>query len=106
MTRIGVRAALRETVETALITGSAKKQPYRLHINLPATALLAVDRQPAVAVSPDGASVVYVARRGSRTQLHLRRTDQFEATPLAGTEGGDSPIFSPDGAWIAFAAEG
>jgi serine/threonine-protein kinase len=103
---LGLGAAVVVALVTALIARPGERPPYRLHINLPATAPLAVDRQPAMAVSPDGASVVYVARRGSRTQLHLRRTDQFEATPLAGTEGGDSPIFSPDGAWIAFAAEG
>src|SRR2546427_4076484 len=103
---LGLGAAVVVALLTAFITRPGERPPYRLHINLPATAPLAVDRQPAMAVSPDGASVVYVARRGSRTQLHLRRTDQFEATPLAGPEGGGSPVFSPHRAWIAFAAEG
>ena len=99
-------AAALIVLATVLITRPAERPPSRLHINLPATVPLALDRQPALAVSPDGATIVYVARRGSRTQLHLRRTEQFDATPLAGTEGGESPIFSPDGAWIVFAAEG
>ena len=32
--------------------------------------------------------------------------DQIEVRPLAGTEGATGPVFSPDGAWIAFVADG
>src|SRR5205814_9207759 len=39
------------------------------------------------------------------TRLFLRRLDQFDATPLAGTEGADSPFFSPDSHWVAFVAD-
>jgi len=59
-------------------------------------------------VSPDGSEIVYVGvdrsvARGT-TRLFLRRLDQFDATPLAGTEGADSPAFSPDSEWVAFVA--
>jgi serine/threonine-protein kinase len=32
--------------------------------------------------------------------------DQFESSPIAGTEGADGPVFSPDGQWVAFFAGG
>ncbi len=61
----------------------------------------------AIAISPDGAYIVYVATRGSgRAQLFLRRLDAFKAEPVAGTEDAVSPFFSPDSQWIAFFADG
>ena len=46
--------------------------------------------------------------RGRRTQtrLFIRNLDQLQATALAGTEGAESPFFSPDGQWLAFFAGG
>ncbi|OFW21476.1 MAG: hypothetical protein A3H97_16070 [Acidobacteria bacterium RIFCSPLOWO2_02_FULL_65_29] len=56
-----------------------------------------------VAISPDGARMVYVAN----TRLYLRSLSELEARPVPGTEApqGDfvsSPAFSPDGQSIAF----
>ena len=45
---------------------------------------------------------MYGARRDGTSQLFLRPLDRFEVTPIAGTEGGYSPFFSPDGTWIGF----
>jgi serine/threonine-protein kinase len=62
---------------------------------------------PAVAISPSGANVVYVASRGSGSaQLFLRPLDALKAEPIAGTEGATAPFFSPDGQFIAFFAAG
>jgi eukaryotic-like serine/threonine-protein kinase len=61
---------------------------------------------PAVAISPDGSQMAYVAARGGRTQLVLRRMNAVEPTPVAGTTGALGPFFSPDGDWIAFFAGG
>jgi serine/threonine protein kinase/Tol biopolymer transport system component len=58
-----------------------------------------------VALSRDGTQLAYTSA-GQDYQLMLRRMDQFEATPLRGTELGEFPIFSPDGAWIAFSTRG
>jgi serine/threonine-protein kinase len=57
-----------------------------------------------MALSPDGARLVYSATSGDRPQLYLRNIDQFDAEPIAGTEGGTSPFFSPDGQWLGFFA--
>ena len=60
---------------------------------------------PAVAISPDGANIVYVASRGSGpAQLFLRPLNALKAEPITGTEGAASPFFSPDSQWIAFFA--
>jgi eukaryotic-like serine/threonine-protein kinase len=57
-----------------------------------------------VAISPDGKLLVYVADPvGSQTSmLYLRRLDTVGARPIAGTEGGFAPFFSPDSLSIGF----
>ena len=55
-----------------------------------------------VALSPDGASLVYVALNPRGNQLYLRRMDELTASPIPGTEGGVNPFFSPDGRWITY----
>jgi eukaryotic-like serine/threonine-protein kinase len=60
-----------------------------------------------LALSPDGTGLVYVAvPREGRTQLYMRRLDQFEPVAMAGTEGGSAPFFSPDGRWVGFYGNG
>jgi serine/threonine-protein kinase len=59
--------------------------------------------QPDLAISPDGAQVVYVGPADDGlNQLWLRRTDQLDAVPIPGTEGAYTPAFSPDGDRVAF----
>jgi Tol biopolymer transport system component/predicted Ser/Thr protein kinase len=63
--------------------------------------------EPTIAVSPDGASLVYVGRVAStEPRLYLRRMDRLEGVLLAGTEGATSPFFSPDGKSVGFFAGG
>jgi serine/threonine-protein kinase len=65
---------------------------------------LSANAEGVVAISPDGQHIVYVS--GQNDMLYVRDIDRFEARPLPGTEGADTPAFSPDGAWIAFFAGG
>jgi serine/threonine-protein kinase len=58
-----------------------------------------------LALSPDGRTVVYVAQRQGTQQLFRLALDQLEPVPIAGTEGGEFPVFSPDGQWIGFFAD-
>jgi len=60
----------------------------------------------AVALSPDGKTLVFDAIWGGRPQLYARAMDQLSATPISGTSGGSSPFFSPDGQWVGFGADG
>jgi eukaryotic-like serine/threonine-protein kinase len=65
----------------------------------------------AMALSSDGRFVVYSAVKENPTpqdkpRLYLRRIDQLEAKPIAGTEGGLRPFLSPDDRWVGFWADG
>jgi serine/threonine-protein kinase len=59
-----------------------------------------------IALSPDGRALVYSGPGEGGTRLWLRRIDQLDATPIAGTEGAASPFFSPDGQRIGFIKDG
>ncbi len=56
-------------------------------------------------ISRDGRTLVYCARREGIVRLYVRSFDEREAVELAGTENASNPFFSPDGQWIAFAAD-
>jgi serine/threonine-protein kinase len=58
------------------------------------------------AISPDGGTLVYSVGRRGGTVLYARRSDQLEGHPIPGTEEASQPLFSPDGAWVAFEVEG
>jgi hypothetical protein len=57
-------------------------------------------------LSPDGKSLVFVASGDSPQRLWLRRLDKADAQPLAGTDDGNYPFWSPDNRSIAFFANG
>ena len=79
----------------------------RVAIALPPESKLDHKVNPALALSPDGTRLTYVAVQGTNApQLFLRVMDGTAATPIAGTEGAHSPFFSPDGQWIGFFAQG
>ena len=61
---------------------------------------------PAVAISPDGTLIAYVAARGGQTELFLRPINAVEAKAIVGTRNATTPFFSPDNRWIAFFADG
>jgi WD40-like Beta Propeller Repeat len=52
---------------------------------------------PVVAISRDGAWLVYVGLTTADRMLYLRNTSTGEVRPLAGTNGATHPFFSPDG---------
>ncbi len=56
------------------------------------------------ALSPDGSLLVFRDPLNGPGQLYVKRRDGIVAQPLAGTEGGAAPFFSPDGQWIGFVA--
>ncbi len=79
----------------------------RTVINLPPGQQLAgLNDGSAVALSPDGTHLAYVARQGGTQELYLRAMDSLEAKPIPGTEGAGNPFFSPDGQWVGFFAAG
>jgi serine/threonine protein kinase len=73
----------------------------RFDVNTPPTA------EPAsFAISPDGQRLVFSASNEGKSQLWVRPLDSVAAQPLAGTEGGQSPFWSPDSASLGFFADG
>jgi len=60
----------------------------------------------ALAITQDGKRLVFVGRTGDVSRLYVRALDGTMASELKGTEGAESPVFSPDGRWIAFWAGG
>ncbi len=59
-----------------------------------------------LAISPDGQKIVFVATSDARPRLWLRSLDSVSARPLAGTDGGFFPFWSPDNRSIGFFADG
>jgi eukaryotic-like serine/threonine-protein kinase len=56
-------------------------------------------------LSPEGRYLAYVVGSAGDVgsfKLYLRFLGRLEDTPLAGTEAGYNPFFSPDGQWIGF----
>ena len=74
----------------------------RFTITMPAATPFSSSNYPDVAISPDGKLIVYAGGVGDQQQLYARHLDALTATPLAGTELGRGPFFSPDGKWVGF----
>jgi serine/threonine-protein kinase len=72
----------------------------------PGQQLAGLESGPAVALSPDGMHLAYVARQGGIQQLYLRAMGSLEAKPIPSTEGATAPFFSPDGQWLGLFAGG
>jgi serine/threonine-protein kinase len=66
---------------------------------------LGLTSQWPIALSEDGVRIAYAGRRGGKTQLFVRTLSESAPRVLEGTEGCQSPFFSPDGQWIGFFAE-
>jgi serine/threonine protein kinase len=79
-------------------------------VNLSATAAagqkIFISDIPALAISPDGKFVAYSLTESGSSRIFLRPLNNFQSTPIKGTENGTAPFFSPDGQWLGFVADG
>jgi len=66
---------------------------------------LSLIRYPAVAISPDGSTLAFLANSDGVTRLYVRRRDDTEVRMIPGTERALDATFSADGQWIAFVAD-
>jgi serine/threonine-protein kinase len=93
-------------VSALAIASTSWRQPAahlsRYNLELPPKGSLSLALRPAVTISADGRSVVFVATVDGIDRLYLRRIDAFESTAIAGTEGASNPVISPDGRAVAF----
>jgi serine/threonine-protein kinase len=78
----------------------------RLSVTLPPDVRFPDLTTPQIALSPDGALLVYSAIRNNVRELYLRHIDSLDTKAIPGTEGGEQPFFSPDGQWVGFFARG
>jgi eukaryotic-like serine/threonine-protein kinase len=87
---------------------SAPPKPVtRAVINLPpGQQLTGLDAGSALALSPDGTELAYVATQGGTQRIYLRAMDSLNSNPVPGTEGAIEPFFSPNGQWLGFFADG
>ena len=75
----------------------------RVTINFPDAARMhKAQPQPSLAFSPDGQTIVFTAVGPEGTQLHMRRLDGYDVTPIPGTADARQAFFSPNGKWIGF----
>ena len=92
---------------SALVVPARVPAPRTLLASIGADASLATDLGASAILSPDGTTLAFVAQQqAGQTRLFVRKLDQLLAAAFAGTEGANSPFFSPDGQWLAFFAGG
>jgi Tol biopolymer transport system component len=118
--RIGARPAWRRWVRLAaevallgaalslLLTRHSEKPGFSVQASIlppPGDGFWSNLTQP-VAISPDGKFLAIIAMRNGHTQLWLRRLDQSDAQPIAGSEDASNPFWSPDSRNIAFFVPG
>ncbi|HUF68593.1 MAG TPA: protein kinase, partial [Longimicrobiales bacterium] len=113
-------AVLASVAAVTQVTGPrASADPPAMHLRLPLQPgdrlaapegdnLRNADRpsRTAFTFTPDGRALVYSGVRNGRQMLFLRPLAGEVASPIAGTEGGESPFFSPDGTSLGFWAAG
>jgi serine/threonine-protein kinase len=80
----------------------------RFEFPLPAGQFLVHQFRHGAELSPDGTRIAFVGQRRlgleaiEDSKLFLKSLDQWDATPIPGTEGGTNPFFSADGQWLGF----
>jgi serine/threonine-protein kinase len=84
---------------------AASRQPTTWqYVSLGDSVTLVTD-YPAMALSPDGAMLVFKDNR-QNGRLWIKRRGELDPAPIPGTERAQNPTFSPDGEWVAFVADG
>lgn len=61
---------------------------------------------PRIAISPDGTQIAFNATKDGKTEMWVRRLDSGEARALSGSEGSETPFWSPDSRSVGFFAAG
>jgi serine/threonine protein kinase len=85
-------------------TPAAEPNPVRFSLFPPEKGSFEGD---APVVSPDGRRIVFVARDSTgNSMIWMRNLATLQSTPMAGTENGTYPFWSPDSRFLAFFRDG
>jgi Tol biopolymer transport system component len=66
------------------------------------SAIGASENRMRLAISPDGRQLAFMAETDGVQQIWIRPLSSLQARPLAGTENGSMPFWSPDGKYVGF----
>jgi Tol biopolymer transport system component len=94
-------------VAANLLRGGGKSNSALIRFTVsppPGTSLNSTERT--VAISPDGTRLALSASTSDGPRLYVRELNAAAPVPIAGTENGTNPMFSPDGKTLAFFAGG
>ena len=101
----GVSALLALATVTAILITRTNSPALRNDVTRVSLALpvpLDLGERDALAFSRDGSRFAFVGVEGGGTKIFIQDLAGFDARPLPGTEGGNTPFFSPDGEWLGF----
>ncbi|MBV8772731.1 MAG: serine/threonine-protein kinase, partial [Deltaproteobacteria bacterium] len=107
-TALGWLLAVAAVVTTAIYAKrlTSAQQLVRAQIQRPAGFDFDFVFSGAPAVSPDGQQIAFVAVKGPKGMIFVQRLSTGNAEPLAGTETGIFPFWSPDGKYLGFFSNG
>ena len=86
-------------------TATLRQPVARFTLTLPSEAAFVDGGGVRMALSPDGARLVYIGGSPATAQLFMRPLDRLTPVPIADTRGAFAPFFSPDGKWLGFLVE-
>jgi Tol biopolymer transport system component len=89
-------AAIGWTARPTVPASPGAARPVRLDLLLPSGFELFTISGTPITISPDGATIAFVAGGRGTRQVFLRRLDATESTPLRGTEAAVAAFFGPD----------
>ena len=91
---IAIGVAIWSLMSPTPTTSTPTPQPVlRSMVALPTDVRMANLDRPAVALSPDGTQLAYIATSSGTAQLYLRSMGQLEANPIPDTENAHYPFF-------------
>jgi len=86
--------------------GHEPRPPLTFGVLTPPEHFLTRSQLPILDLSADGRTLLFVAEGSESSGIFRRTFDRLSAARIAGTEGAENPLLSPDGRWIAFFSGG
>jgi len=80
----------------------APEPTLRFSVEMPNESTQRLGSGGQIAITPDGRNIVTSRVQRSGRGLQVRALDRFEPRFLEGTQGGATPVVSPDGEWVAY----